>query len=216
MKRTITRVLTLALFLTAAAFSQEEPAKQPVPKSPMPGQGRMGMRMQQQGGPNAAQMMLPGLTPEQRKKMTDLRLAHQKETLPLRTQLGKLAGDLKLEITAEKFNEGKVKSIQAEIAKLRNEMETKAVFHKRAVRDLLDADQKTMFDQKILSGGGPMGAGRGLGVERMGRMGAGRGMGVGPMGKMGAGRGMGMGGRMMGRQGRMMGRQASMPCPCMR
>jgi hypothetical protein len=88
---------------------------------------------------------------------------------------------MQLEITAEKFNESKVKSIQGEISKLMSEIAMKTVLHQRAVRDLLTPDQKKQFDQHILAGGmmgghGPMGPGgmKGRG-GMMGRQGMGHG-----------------------------------------
>jgi Spy/CpxP family protein refolding chaperone len=193
MKKTIMAVLVLTLFLTVTVLGQEEPAKQPAAKQPTPG---VGMMMRHQGGPGNGPMQLPGLTQDQKSKLADLRLAHQKDILPLRTQLEKLHGDLKLEITADKFNEGKVKSIQSDMAKIRSEIGSKAVLHQRAIRDLLTPDQRKVFDQRILSRG-MMGAGRGLGVGPGNRMGPGRGMGMGPGRMMGPGGKMGSG-KMMG------------------
>ena len=145
MKRTTVALLLLMVFLAASAFGQQEPVKEKVPK---PGMGMM----RGQGAPGAMAGILK-LTDEQRAKIQDLRLAHQKEMLPLRTELQKLQANMKLEITADKFNEGKVKSIQGEMSKLMNDIGSKTILHQRAIRDLLTPEQKKQFDSRILSGG---------------------------------------------------------------
>ena len=188
MKRLTAVLVLLMVFLAAIAFGQQEPAKE---KAPKPGMGMM----RGQGGPGA--MMGLKLTDEQKAKIQDLRLAHQKEILPLRTEIQKLQSNLKLEITAEKLNEGKVKSIQSELSKLTNEIGSKTILHQRAVRDLLTPEQKKQFDSRILSGGMMGGAGpmKG-GMMKGGMRGQGRMMRPGMMmrhgGQMGPGGPMGM------------------------
>ena len=123
------------------------------------------------------------LTDEQRAKVQDLALAHQKEMITARAELEKQHAALKLEITADKFNESKVKSIQGEISKLTSDIAMKTILHQRAVRDLLTPDQKKQFDQHILAGGmmggrGPMGPG---GMMGRGGMKGSQGMGHGVM-----------------------------------
>ena len=208
MKRLFIILIVLSLVLLVSAFAQQE--KQ---KAPAAGMGKMGvmpgmMHGQmpgamggQQGGP----MALPKLSDEQRTKIQDLGLAHQKELVPLRADLQKQHANMKLEMTADKFNEGKVKSIQGEVAKLMGDIALKTALHQRAVRDLLTPDQKKQFDQRILSGGmmggrGPMGGG----VMGKGKM-MGRGGMTGKGGMMGRG-GM-MGGAGMG-HGAMMDKKA--------
>lgn len=198
MKRTTT-VMLLMLFVTMALMAQEEQSKAKQPNPQMRGMGGMGMMMHRQQAQPGAPMGLGALTPEQQTKMQDLRLAHQKEMLPLHTQRQKLQADMKLEITADKVNEGKVKSMQGEISKLTSDLAGKRFAHMRAVRDILTPEQKKKFDERILSGG-RMGQGiRGPGSM----MGAGMGMGqrgkMGPPGMRGRGGMMGQGGMAGGR-----------------
>ena len=179
-------MLMLTIFLGALAFAQQDPQKAPAPAAGKMGRMEMmkGM-MQGKGGPGGM-MGLMKLTDEQRTKIQDLRLAHQKEMIPMRADLQKLHANMKLEITADKFNESKVKSIQGEISKVMNEMASKMILHQRAVRDLLTPEQKKQFDERILSGGmmGNRGGMRGgmVGPDKMmqrgGRMAPGRGMGM--------------------------------------
>ena len=196
MKRTIGVMAILTLFLCTLAFAQQDPQKTPAPSAGK--MGRMGM-MQGKGGPGAMMGMMK-LTDEQKAKIQDLRLAHQKEMMPLRADLQKLKASMKLEITADKFNESKVKAIQADMSKVMNEIASKTILHGRAVRDLLTPEQRKQFDARILSGGmmgggGPMGGGmmRPGGMKRPGgRMHQG-----GPMGMQGM-NGPAMGGAGMG------------------
>ncbi len=193
MKRITSATLLLMLFLATAMIAQEEPAKAKQPNPPMREMHGMGMMMHRQQGQPGAPMGLGNLTAEQKTKMQDLRLAHQKEMLPLHSQLQKLQGDLKLEITADKVSESKVKSLQGEISKLTSDLGSKRFTHLRAVRDVLTAEQKKRFDERVLSGGkmgpgpgeaGPMMApGKGMGQRGM----RGRGGMAGPRGMMGPG-----------------------------
>ena len=140
--------------------------------------------------------------------MQDLRLAHQKEMLPLRSDLQKLHANMKLEVTADKFNEGKVKSIQAEISKVMNDIASKTILHQRAVRDLLTPDQRKQFDSRILSGG-MMGNGGGMrgGMMEPGQM-------MKRAGRMAPGLGMGMHQGMQGMGGAMSGGEGMGECKC--
>jgi Spy/CpxP family protein refolding chaperone len=203
MKRTLVVMLMLTLFLGALAFAQQEPQKAAAPQAGKMGQ--MGM-MHGKGGPGG-KMGLPKLTDEQKTKIQDLRLAHQKEMMPLRADLQKLHASMKLEMTADKFNESKVKSIQADISKVMNEIASKTIVHQRAVRDLLTPEQKKKFDERILSGR-MMGNGGGM---QGGMQGPG-----GPMQRGGKkmGRGMGMHQGMPGMGAPMMGGQGMGECKC--
>jgi len=189
MKRITTIALLLTLFLASTLTAQDEQAKAKQPNPQMRGMGGMGMMMHRQQGQPGAAMGLGALTAEQQGKMQDLRLAHQKEMLPLHTQLQKLQADLKLEITADKVNESKLKSMQGEISKLTSDLAGKRFAHMRTVRDILTPEQKKKFDERILSGG-MMGAGKGMGKRGM----------MGPRGMKGHGGMMGQGG-MAGGQG---------------
>lgn len=104
-------------------------------------------------GPRMMQVL--DLTAEQETKMQEIRLKFRKETLPLRTKLQSLRGDLKLEMTAEKFDEGKVEKIVEQMQEVRTEMQMKRILHKQAVREILTPEQRVKFDLHILSENGP-------------------------------------------------------------
>jgi Spy/CpxP family protein refolding chaperone len=207
MKR-ITVVLMLTIFLGALAFAQQEPQKAPTPSAgKMKKMEMMKGMMQGKGGPGGMMGQLK-LTDEQKAKIQDLRLAHQKEMIPLRADLQKLHASMKLEVTADKFNESKVKSIQSDISKVMNEIASKTILHQRSVRDLLTPEQKKKFDERILSGGMMGNRGRMQG----GMMGPGRMMQRG--GRMAPGRGMGMHQGMPGMGGPMMQGDGKAECKC--
>ena len=210
MKRPMMLLIVLALVLVISAFAQQDQQKQaPAAKEKMGMmhgmmQGKMGGMM---GGEQGGPMAFLKLTDEQRTKVQDLALAHQKEMIAARAELQKQHAAMKLEITAEKFNESKVKSVQGEISKLMSDIAMKTVLHQRAVRDLLTPEQKKQFDQHILAGGmmggrGPMGSGGMMGQGAM----KGRG---GMMGRQG----MGPGGMM--HPGAMNGSMDGGQCKCM-
>lgn len=211
MKRLIILLIALTLVLLVSAFAQQEKQKAPAAGvGMMPGMMHGGMAGAM-GGQQGAPMAFLKLTDEQRTKIQDLGLAHQKELVSLRAELQKQHANMKLEMTADKFNEGKVKSIQGEVTKLMGDIAMKTALHQRAVRDLLTPEQKKQFDQRILSGGmmgggGPMGGGmKGKGgmMGRGGRMGHG--------GMMGP-QGMGPGGMM--HRGAMKGSMDCAQCKC--
>jgi Spy/CpxP family protein refolding chaperone len=140
-------------------------------------------------GPHHGQMRMPGLPPGldltllQQSQIEDLQLAHLKEMIPLRAEAEKHHTELKTELIADKYNESKVKTIQAELAKIESDIALKQFSHLRAVRDILIPEQKKKFDIHVLAGGpgfgGPMDHG-----FRPGAAGPG-----GPMHRMGMGHG---------------------------
>ena len=98
------------------------------------------------------------LTEEQRTKFEDLRLKHLKEIEPLRADMQKQRSSLALELTADKYNEASVKTIQNEISKTQNTIAMKSIAHRRAIRDMLTPAQQKTFDARMLDRG--RGAGR--------------------------------------------------------
>jgi Spy/CpxP family protein refolding chaperone len=168
MKRTTSIAIAISAVLMAGTLIAQ----------PGPGMGRKmqggpmmrGGEMQAQRGPGMMGML--NLTDEQRTKVEDLMTQHQREAIPVHAQLQKLQADLKLEITADKYDAGKVKGILSEVSKLTSDMASKRIAHQRAIRDLLTPEQRKQFDRHILAGpqggqfrrggfGGPMHGGRG-------------------------------------------------------
>lgn len=92
------------------------------------------------------------LTEEQKSKMADLRLAHQKEILPLRTELqGKMA-DFRLLKTEPNPNLNKIDQVIEQMEKIRTKMQKARVRHQLEVREILTPDQQKLWDSRILQG----------------------------------------------------------------
>ena len=107
------------------------------------------------------------LTEEQQAKMEDLRLQHQKEMIPLRSQVESLRSELNLAITADKFDKGKVEKIVNDMQKVRTQLQMSRVLHQQAVRELLTSEQRKKYNLHILSpkshrGGRGFGHGQGM------------------------------------------------------
>jgi Spy/CpxP family protein refolding chaperone len=121
-----------------------------------------------QGPPGPMRML--DLTKEQQSKVEDIHLKAMRDAEPLRAEMQKQHAALKLELTAEKYSESKVKNIQSEISRLRGELGSKRFATMRAVRETLTPEQQKKFDMHILSNDGPRGEGPGRGMMR-GQMG---------------------------------------------
>ncbi|RMI08900.1 MAG: periplasmic heavy metal sensor [Calditrichaeota bacterium] len=97
------------------------------------------------------------LSEEQRAKMMDMHLQLKKEMLPLKAELKQLRAELKLALTSDSYDEGKVQKLLDKMASLRKEMALKRIRNQRAVRDMLTPEQRKKFDMFILSGHGKRG-----------------------------------------------------------
>ena len=111
-------------------------------------------------------MRMLDLTKEQQAKVEDIHLKAMREAEPLRAELQKQHAALKIELTAEKYNESKVKNIQSEISRLQNELGSKRFATMRSVRETLTPEQQKKFDLHVLSSDGPRGEGPGRGMMR--------------------------------------------------
>lgn len=101
------------------------------------------------------------LTDEQRSSIQDMKLQFERKVSSLRTELHKHRSDLRLEITAEKFNENKVKSILGSISQLRSEIGLMRARHHRSIREILTPEQRNQFDLRLFRDGGRSGRGKG-------------------------------------------------------
>lgn len=137
-QKTVALSLIGLLFLTSGLLAQPE--------------GRHGPKaMRSQQGLN--------LTDEQEAKMQELKLNFERQKLPLQNQLQSLSGELKLAITAEKFDEGKAQNLVNQIQKVRAQLQMMRIRHLQDVRQLLTPEQRQKFDMHILSGKGQWGDG---------------------------------------------------------
>lgn len=119
-----------------------------------PGMGLGPGRGERGAGPGLWLDRMLDLSTEQQAKIQDLRLQHQKEMLPLRSQLESLRNDLKLAMTADKFDKSKAEKIIADMEKIRSRLETARMLHHQAIREILTPEQRKEFDMHLLSGKG--------------------------------------------------------------
>lgn len=121
------------------------------------------------------------LTEEQLLQIGELRLAFQKELLPLRSQLR--TGYMELDLLRAKGEEPqKIDAKRAALTELEDEIEKKYVAHDQKIRELLTDEQKVLFDRW---------GGLGLGLGYGPRWGLDRGLGRSDTWNRGYGRGMG-------------------------
>lgn len=173
-KQIIVGVLSLVLLISLFSLTY---AQRPGMRG---GQGP-GMRMAK--GPGMGMCAhIPELTDEQKAKIEDLWLAHQKEVQPKRLQMEKMRVELHELMIADKPDMKKINAKQEEMSNVRLEMQKEGVAHRLAVRELLTEKQRIIFDKRPM---GRKGAGfhKGRKCPRMGR---------GLRGGPGFGRGMGM------------------------
>ncbi len=87
------------------------------------------------------------LTEEQQKKMQEMRVAHQKEMIPLRAQVKVKRIELQ-ELFRGDANQGAINSKIDEISKLTADLQKKNAAHRLAMRNLLTPDQKKIWDSR--------------------------------------------------------------------
>ncbi len=94
------------------------------------------------------------LTEEQKAKMADLRLALQKELLPLRTELQGKTAELQLLKTESAPNLNKIDQVIDQIEKIRSKIQKARVRHQMAIRNILTPEQQKLWDSRMLNQAG--------------------------------------------------------------
>jgi len=92
------------------------------------------------------------LTDEQKTQISDLKLVHQKEMLPLRTELQGKMVELQLFKTEDKPDLKKIDNLIEEVEKIRAKMQKSRVRHQLEIRNILTPEQKRIFDSRTLQG----------------------------------------------------------------
>jgi Spy/CpxP family protein refolding chaperone len=156
MKRIFLVVAMLALFSGFVIAAPPAPVATTDDAPPPPMKGHPGM-MQRQIVEEQV-MMKPGcgmgLADSIQNKIKPLKKAHQREMMQLKNDLHSAELELKLAMTADKWDNGKVDGAINKISDLKKKILIAKTKHQKAVRDLLPAEQQYKFDQKILSGKG--------------------------------------------------------------
>ncbi|MDD5572129.1 MAG: periplasmic heavy metal sensor [Bacteroidales bacterium] len=89
------------------------------------------------------------LTPEQKTKMKDLKVAKMKETLPIKNQLGEKKAHLRTLSTSAKPDMIEINKTIDEIGALHTQLMKKNAAHQQEVRKILTDDQRIIFDLRM-------------------------------------------------------------------
>ena len=88
------------------------------------------------------------LTPEQEKKIEDLRTSHQKKMIDLRADMAKLHLEKKELLNKGNYDRKAFLALEDKIMKQRNTIETSMANHRMDVYELLDANQKVIWNDR--------------------------------------------------------------------
>ncbi|MCF8303493.1 MAG: Spy/CpxP family protein refolding chaperone [Bacteroidales bacterium] len=122
-------------------------------------------------------MKMLDLSDEQQAQMKELHTKHMKEMLPIKNKMGELKAELNTLSTGDDVNMNAVEKKIDEIADLKAKMMKRHQSHRQEVRDILDDEQKVIFDAHHSRMGKGCGFGHGRGHYGKGFHGKGRGLG---------------------------------------
>lgn len=88
------------------------------------------------------------LTPDQEKKIDDLRTSHQKKMIDLRAEMAKLHLEKKELLNKGNYDRKAFLALEDKIVKQRNVIETAMANHQMDVYELLDANQKVIWNKR--------------------------------------------------------------------
>jgi len=101
-----------------------------------------------QGNQNAGNCAFMQLSPEQQGKMATLRLSFTEKNLPLRNQLGEMRAKMQSLQTGDNQDLKAISKLIDEMSAVQAKIKKNAAEHRLAVRSLLTAEQKIMFDAR--------------------------------------------------------------------
>lgn len=147
--KTLSSILTtgLVIVLTSSSlFAQMNPERRQAMQERRQAMMENNAEYGPQRGPNTDGPRIPGLTDEQRESINKLRVAHQKDLLPLRNQLGEHQAKMRTLTTAEKPDTKAINTLIDTMSKLQADMRKKQVAHRLAIRSTLTEEQRVWFD----------------------------------------------------------------------
>lgn len=138
-------MITAATLIFAGGFAlttwaQPGPGGKKAPRAPAE-------QMQRKAGGMSALK----LTEEQRSQIAALRLATEKEVAPLKAEMVKLHTDLKLLLTSDAPDIGKIETTNKNIGALQAKIQFAMARQQVEVRKLLTPEQRQKFDARLLS-----------------------------------------------------------------
>lgn len=108
---------------------------------------------------------IPGITDEQKNKILQLRLSHQKEMLALRNKLNELQAHEQTLATMDNPDMNAINTNIDEMTRVQNKIMKARAAHRNQVRNLLNDEQKVWFDSNRGKERGPK-KGKGEGEYR--------------------------------------------------
>jgi len=139
MKRPILLLLTAFIMITLVPILFAQPRKNIAVKQKIAQQKKFGRL---------------NLSDEQKSKISDLRLAHQKEMLPLQTELRSKMAELRLLKTEDKADLNKIDQLIDHSEKIRTKIQKAKVRHQLEIRKMLTPEQQRVWDSRALKGPG--------------------------------------------------------------
>lgn len=94
------------------------------------------------------------LSDDQKTKIETLRVAHQKEMLPLKNELGEKQAKMQTLASAENADMKSINALIDEMSVIKTKMAKMRAAHKQDVRKLLSPEQRVKFDSKSRQGRG--------------------------------------------------------------
>lgn len=151
----LTILIALALIISVTGvYAQPGPCCDRNPGKFSKGQGSFGCDTPGLGM-HGNFLMGMDLDKDQLAKLNLLKRGHMEKMIELKGNMEGAHGKIKLLLTDDKFDEKKLNNLVDKMTKMRAETMKEQIKHKRAIRDLLTPDQKTVFDSKVLCQGSP-------------------------------------------------------------
>jgi Spy/CpxP family protein refolding chaperone len=142
-------VLSLSIFLLILAMTSQTGNAQ---NSNCPKAQNSGCQHNKQMKRDSVCRMVSDLSPEQEKKVNELRTSHQNKMASMRDELVAKRTELRQLETAEKTDMKKINAKIDEIGKIETNIDKERAKHIQDVRSLLNKDQLASFDARVNSG----------------------------------------------------------------
>ncbi|UII23104.1 Spy/CpxP family protein refolding chaperone [Fulvivirga ligni] len=141
MKNSKFKVMLVALFMVGsslAVFAQDG--------DPRPERHERGKKEWSKKGNHQRGGFIPNLTEEQKTKMKDLRMAFQKETMPMKNDLNEKRAKLRTLTTVDSPDMKKVNKLIEDMGEVEVKLHKAKVAHQQEVRKQLTEEQRIAFD----------------------------------------------------------------------
>jgi len=141
-RKFIAGLMIVALFASTSLFAQQRQERQRGDEQRMEQRAHRGQRPQKP--------RIPNLTEEQEEQLKTFKVAHEKETLPLKNQLNEAEAHFQTLTTADEINKKEVGRVIETIADLKAELMMKRVDHMEEVKSILTEEQKVALNNQLV------------------------------------------------------------------